>query len=282
MTIIEQDYDLAVVESKKQNKLLLIDFYFTSCAPCKVLDTKVFKNNSVSEEIGKSFILLKYNVEKPTKDRLELKHHINAFPTTIVLNQDQLIFHRKSGVSSSGIGDDVAQNFMKFLDEAVLKVSKNEYFKGISNSVNLAYPKFLERYSFGGENKLDETEAKNYWETTDDRFSEVSFAMLFLFYYELPDEIKSFFLANKNKYAEFYGKEDTFFLQNRIIRGSFNMAVVKTDRASFNLAAQWAKENYDAIQATNTIRHFEKIMSDQERIKKRRLSKNNPQKKAKG
>ncbi|NJM52213.1 MAG: thioredoxin family protein [Blastocatellia bacterium] len=277
LTIIEQDYDLAKTESKKQNKLLLIEFYFIGCGPCKKLENKVFKDAAVSNEIGKSFVLLRYDIHKPTQDKLQLKYYVSRFPTIIVLNQEQLVFDKFGGVDE----ENPARGFMKSLDQAVLKVKQNEYIKGFSPSTDLTYPKFFEDFDRKEERKKDyETDIENYWATTDNRFSEVSFSILNFLFEELPDEVISFFLKNQSKYEDLFIKEEVISLKNRIIRARFGQALDGVDRAKFNLAVQWTKESYDETQAKKIISHFERFMLDQERIKKRKLARVNRQKKS--
>lgn len=278
LSIIEQDYDLAKIESKKQNKLLLIDFYFVGCGPCKKLDDQVFRNPTISKELGKSFVLLKYNIDQPTKDRLQLKHYVSAFPAIIVLNQDQFVFHKFGGADEK----DPGRSFLKSLDQAFLKVSQNKYIKGISPSTDLTYPKFFEDFDRKEDrNKSYKAEIKNYWATTDDHFSEVSFSILNLLYYELPDEVTLFFLKNQQIYEDLFIKEEVIALKNKIIWDRFRESIVTVDRAQFNLAVQWTKENYDSAQAEKIIEYFERHILDQERIKKLKLARAARQKKSK-
>ncbi len=179
LTVIEQDYEVAKAESKKQNKMLLIDFYTTWCGPCKQIDREIFNDKAISSEMAKSFVVLRYDAEKDTAHRLSLKHHVGFYPSTIVLNPDQFVIHKLLGVG--GAEKDLVKNYQQFLRETIEKHSQNAFIKGVSNSNNLVYPKFYEDYVFRTNTKLDETELKKYWDATNDRFSEVSFVILSYF-----------------------------------------------------------------------------------------------------
>ena len=146
LTIIDQDYELAKLESKKQNKLIIIDFYTSWCAPCKVLDKLVFQDTTVANEIAEQFIVLKYNAEKDSIHKLSLKHHVAMYPTTIILNQNQYVINKLFG--TGGPDKDIVANYKKLTKEAIELNNENKYIIGVSTSTNLIYPKFYVEYVY--------------------------------------------------------------------------------------------------------------------------------------
>jgi thiol-disulfide isomerase/thioredoxin len=253
LTIIDQDYERAKNESKKQNKMLLVDFYTTWCAPCKEIERKIFNDPAISSDMSKSFVVLRYDAEKDRQHRLSLKHHVGMYPSTIVLNPDQFVLNKLIGVG--GAEKDLVENYLALFKEAISKHLRNDIIKGVSNTNNLTYPKFYEDYVFRTNTKLDEAELKKYWETTCNRFSEVPFAILS--YFEQPDEINDFFFENKRKYEELYGKLDIDFLQGRITGMKFFAAIASKNRTSLETAAQLTRKVYDQKKAEEIINSFE-------------------------
>ena len=88
LKVIEQNFHDALELAIEENKLLLIDFYTDWCVPCKKLDEVVFKNDSVQTKLGNDFILLKYNAEEDSIYHLAKKHHVNSYPTGLILNKE--------------------------------------------------------------------------------------------------------------------------------------------------------------------------------------------------
>lgn len=99
--MIEQDYEVANAESKKHNKMLLIDFYTTGCGPCKQIDREIFNDKAINSVNAKSFVVLRYDAEKNTAHRLRLKHYVASYPTTIVLNQDHFLLQKLYGLGGA-------------------------------------------------------------------------------------------------------------------------------------------------------------------------------------
>lgn len=234
LTIIEQDYEKAKNESKNQNKLLLIDFYTVWCGPCKEIERKIFEDQSVSSEMSKSFIVLRYDAEKDEEHQLSLKHHIGSYPTTIVLNTDQFVISKLYGFG--GADKDLVKNYQKFLNEAVEKNKNHEFIKGVSNSnKGFVYPKFYQDYVYRVKTDIDEEKLlQEFWETNTDYLSEISFNILA--YFGATDKVTSFFLDNRQKYQELYGKVDVDYVKSKMSMKNFSKALEAKDRKKFDEA----------------------------------------------
>lgn len=256
LTMIEQDYEVAKAESKKQNKMLLIDFYTTWCGPCKQIDREIFNDKAINAELAKSFVVLRYDAEKDTTHRLSLKHHVASYPTTIVLNQDHFLLQKLYGLG--GADKDLVKNYRQFLNESALKNSKNEFVKGVSNTNNLTAPKFYEDFVFRTNTKLNQADLKNYWENTDNPFSEISFAVLS--YFEQTSQMNAFFFANKKKYEDLFGKQDVNYLRDKIIGISFFESIATKNRPLFDSTAHLTKEVYERSEVEEIINPMEERM----------------------
>lgn len=74
-------------QAKKQNKLIFVDCYTSWCGPCKMLLKNVFTLDSVADFFNKSFVNVKYDMEKDA-DGVALKQPfgIKAYPTLLFVD----------------------------------------------------------------------------------------------------------------------------------------------------------------------------------------------------
>ena len=136
LTIIDQDYDKAKSIALKENKLILIDFYTTWCAPCKKLDKLIFQNDTLQQKLATDFILLKYDAENDSVFNLSKKHHVVSYPTGIILTKDGYVVNKQYGF----LGDDLEtleKSFFWFTNEGVQFNKENKILKGYSNKIEI-------------------------------------------------------------------------------------------------------------------------------------------------
>lgn len=238
LTIIYEDYAAAMAAAKKENKLLLIDFYTTWCGPCKVLSKHVFDNEEHAAAIGENFVLLKYDAEKDTEFHLTKKYHINSYPTGVVLNTEGRVLTKKSGMKPADGGVDVP-DYMQYLQEAMEMQRKGMFIKGVSANIKLDYPEFyVRRLNREVGYKFKEEYLNAYWKdlSKDDYYGEVPFAVLS--YFGGTDEVMEFFLNNFEKYKELYGNADV----ENIVMGQVSTKYANALKAKDNTMLQEAKE----------------------------------------
>jgi thiol-disulfide isomerase/thioredoxin len=242
LTIIEQDYEKARLTAQQQHKLLLIDFYTTWCVPCKELDKKVFRDSAVSREVAKDFVVLRYDAEKDSAYRLSLKHHINMYPSAVVLNQEQFLVHRMYG--TGGSDKDMVKNYRHFLQEGIDRNARKVVIRGVSNKTDLAYPKFYEAYVFRTNTANVKEHQAAWWNSTSDWLSEVPFAIL-CYFGGGTDAVNTFFLQNKEKYKTLYGELDVLFVTTMLINDKAFGALRTKNRSQFDSAMQLARQHMD-------------------------------------
>lgn len=82
----EGSYDNFLREARKQNKVAIIDFWASWCAPCKKMDNETFANSEVSRHINENYLIYKVNVD--TFDGMEIANRfgVESFPTIITLD----------------------------------------------------------------------------------------------------------------------------------------------------------------------------------------------------
>ena len=81
---IEADWNKALAEAKKQNKLIFLDAYASWCGPCKLLKKNTFPDKEAGEYFNKNFINVAIDMEKGDGPVLSEKYSVNAYPTLII------------------------------------------------------------------------------------------------------------------------------------------------------------------------------------------------------
>lgn len=98
------DFEQALVQAKKENKAVLVEFTGSDwCPPCIMMRKKVFSKAEFVEQASKNFILVE--LDFPRKNNKELaeknkpyaiKYGIKAFPTIILMDSDGKPFNQFS------------------------------------------------------------------------------------------------------------------------------------------------------------------------------------------
>lgn len=251
LTIIEQDYELAKRTAQQQRKLLIVDFYTTWCVPCKVLDKTIFKNDSIAGEIGKNFVVLRYDAEKDTLHHLSLKHHICSYPTTVVLTAGGRPIHKMFGTGGAG---SLIEHYTHLLRESIRLNKQGKYIEGVSATIDpeaypIFYKKYVDRIADIKPGDLD-----SYWANNTDLQSEVSLAVL-AYFSNAPERVNDYFVQHKTQYEKRFGKADVAFIVERIASDKFRAAIKAKDESGFTAAEKFARQHlspHDADQYTNT------------------------------
>ena len=85
-------YELALKESQKDHKLLLLDFTAIWCGGCKAYDLYVFKDSSLVKKLSKEFVLLKINRDNPENLFLIHKYRISGLPHIVIVDDKENIY----------------------------------------------------------------------------------------------------------------------------------------------------------------------------------------------
>lgn len=153
--------ELAIDQSQKTKKPILIDFFGAWCPPCNILDETVF-NTKEFKNLKSSFIYLKLDADHPVSWDLKSKFNVKGYPTVVLANSQVEEISRIVGSRS-------AKSFIKEMKQALK-------YKNIS---------FIDRKS-----RADAaTSAEETWQ----------FGEVFLRQEDYPTALKYFQLAAKNK-----------------------------------------------------------------------------------
>ena len=282
LTIIEQDYALAMRTAAQQQKLLIVDFYTTWCVPCKVLDKTIFKNDSIAGQISKNFVALRYDAERDTVHHLTLKHHVSSYPTTAILTADGRLIQKMFGF---GEGESLAASYSHLLQESISLNEQGTYIAGFPPAIEPdKYPDFYKKYVRGIAN-IKPSDLANYWMNNPDLESEVSFAIL-AYFGRAPRHVVDSFIQHKQRYEARFGTADVKFVMNNITSEKFNEAVKEKDEAKYDAALKFAREHMSArnvekyVSAYNlemfmaTGKWDQAISTVEERIKMKAISDN--------
>ncbi len=95
----DEPLEKVLILAKEQNKIIFIDGYTKTCAPCKELDQKVFPLQEVGYYFNTNFINVKYDLEEPEgkKVRAQYKDVITGFPSLILMDKDGKMIHKIGG-----------------------------------------------------------------------------------------------------------------------------------------------------------------------------------------
>lgn len=91
----DASYADTLKKAKKQDKLVMIDFYTTWCGPCKMLDKNTWSDKKVRAWLDKHAICLKVDAEADRK--LAAKFAVTAYPTVIFVKPDGSVLDRFVG-----------------------------------------------------------------------------------------------------------------------------------------------------------------------------------------
>lgn len=97
---IEADWNKALAEAKKQNKLIFLDAYASWCGPCKMLKKNTFPNKKAGDFFNKNFVNVAIDMEKGDGPALAEKYPVSAYPTLIIANAEGEIITYTQGYIS--------------------------------------------------------------------------------------------------------------------------------------------------------------------------------------
>jgi thiol:disulfide interchange protein len=103
------DIDAALAKAKKMNKIVFIDFFTTWCAPCRVMEESVFRDEDVANYMNENCISIRVNAEKGKGPDRKLEYAVDAYPTMLFYSSNGDEVARKQG----SLGIEPFKEFMK-------------------------------------------------------------------------------------------------------------------------------------------------------------------------
>jgi thioredoxin-related protein len=216
ISFIHDEYQKALTDAAKSNKIIMIDAFTTWCGPCKMMSNGTFKEKSTADFYNQNFINLKLDMEKGTNPALGIKFNVRAYPTIIFINSKENIIYKHEG----------------YLDGAAFLELGNEVLSGKKD-----IPKLLEAYKKGNKSPektyelakakasimdADASEyAYKYLKTQKDWTSQINQELIILTCGDVQSKMFEYVISNQEKLKKAYGEGPI----NRLIESSVSKYV---------------------------------------------------------
>ncbi|MFT6268372.1 MAG: thiol:disulfide interchange protein [Alphaproteobacteria bacterium] len=86
LSFIVHNLDEAKEIAKNEGKLVLADYSAIWCPSCRKLDTQVFANSDIAEQINSDFVYARLDYDTDEGAAFAKKHELVGFPRVLVLN----------------------------------------------------------------------------------------------------------------------------------------------------------------------------------------------------
>lgn len=195
-------WEEALKQARLQNKYILVDAYTTWCGPCKRMDAEKFHSNKeVADFINEHFIAFKADCEKSPTAALAMKFKVISYPTLLFFNPGGQLVNRSLGYNAS------QEEFLKPFRKS-LSITDKQVFSYDSHQLDPGFPDLYKKV-FKVDTikpvKPSAEEVTNYLDARKDKFSEVSWAVMYVF--SFPGQYRQFFIDNYEDYYTLYNAE---------------------------------------------------------------------------
>lgn len=161
--------------AKRKHKHVFLDCYTTWCAPCKIMESKVFSQKDIGDFYSSDFICFRIQMDRrpmddevvkrayPDAKAIAEKYHIQAYPT-------MLYFDENGRLMKTAVGAMEASDFLR-LGKEVTELSERyssiteRWKKGASDSLDMLY--LANNSESMGDTVLAESAAKKYIQLID-------------------------------------------------------------------------------------------------------------------
>ena len=92
---VDEPFDQALKDAGTANKLVMIDFFATWCAPCKAMDKNTWPDKSVQAWVGDHAVALRLDADK--SQNITDKYKVEDFPCVLFIKPDGTEAGRISG-----------------------------------------------------------------------------------------------------------------------------------------------------------------------------------------
>ncbi len=165
-------------KAQKEHKYIFIDLSTSWCGPCRIMEKEVFPTDTVGNFMNSRFISVHYDAEKAFGLVIAKKYVPSAYPTFIILNENAQFINRGTGGRS-------IKGFIEYMQELTAD-GPDSYATGISNTMELTYPRFYTDY-FEKKKMVDKATILNYMHGQKDWLTEVNWDVLSLYGNYLPE-----------------------------------------------------------------------------------------------
>jgi thiol:disulfide interchange protein len=97
ITFFKGSWEEAKERAKAEDQPIFVDAYADWCAPCKMMEKRVFTRSSVGDFYNENFVNVKFDMEKGNGPDFRENHNVSAYPTLLFFNSEGKVVHRKRG-----------------------------------------------------------------------------------------------------------------------------------------------------------------------------------------
>jgi len=132
---VNESWEAMLAQAKKEKKNIFLDAYTVWCGPCKALDARVFPNSQLAEYFNKSFVNVKYDMEKGDGRDLAKRYDVKAYPTMMLIDAEGKLLHRIVGYTEvdnllAAIKDAMAGNTFQAMEQQYAEGDRSPAFIG--------------------------------------------------------------------------------------------------------------------------------------------------------
>ena len=166
------DWAQVIALAKNEKKYILLDCYATWCGPCKMMDKKVYTDDSLGELVNKHFIPIKLQLDSTKNDppevvrnykfakEVHVKYNVTSLPTFLFFSPEGVLVHK-------GVGSRTINGFKRLVMEAANPASQyyvllNKYIENPTASEIMPRLAIMARNL--SEDSIAVTVARNYFD----------------------------------------------------------------------------------------------------------------------
>lgn len=228
--------------AKLENKIIFFDAYTSWCGPCKQMAKNVFTKDSVADLFNKSFINVKFDMEKGEGISLSEKYQVSAYPTYLFINANGEVIHKIVGSMSPNEFINEANNALN-PENTIYSLAKRFETSNYSKESAIAYLNALDK-AYEAE-KMSKV-SKIYFDALPKStlLEEHNWKLVLNYLNNPSSKAFAYLYANKAKLVEKYEVQKV----NNYFKRTFFFSIYRIKNAfSNNHELEVAKENTQAI-----------------------------------
>jgi len=197
----------AKAEAAKQHKLIFMDCFTTWCGPCREMSSKAFPDKSVGDYFNAHFICMQMDMEKGEGVDIRKQYGVEAFPTSLFLNDSGIIQDVHVGYRST---EQFIESGKTALDEKNNFMGLEKRFKSGENDTSFLKKFIAATYERDLEN--GEIALKKYWDVVpeSDLYKEENFHLFQYYEKDINSKPYKFIFAHQNEFLEKYVSKNDY------------------------------------------------------------------------